>query len=309
MASPLEVNKMNTYTGHRDCVYTIERGRGFTFFTSGGDGMVVQWDEQTPDLGVLIATVQHSVYAIKLDEENNHLFVAENFSGIHKLEVSTKVSLASSSCTEAAIFDMLLLNENVWLVDAKGMLIVLDKKQLLTNTKLQLSTQSLRCMCYNPSLNEVLIGSSDHQIYVLDVSTYTCKKILKGHTNSIFSIVYDALHQRYVSVGRDAQMKVWAEDSKELITSIPAHMYAINDIKISANGLYYFTCSMDKSIKIWDASTLKLLKVIDKSRHAGHGTSVNKLMSGQEDGSLFSVSDDRTISNWAFYPKTNKKTV
>jgi hypothetical protein len=38
------------------------------------------------------------------------------------------------------------------------------------------------------------------------------------------------------------------------------------------------------------------LKVIDKARHAGHGTSVNKLL--WTPNRLLSASDDRSISAW-----------
>ena len=55
---------------------------------------------------------------------------------------------------------------------------------------------------------------------------------------------------------------------------------------------------MDKAIKVWDAKTFKLLKVIDKARHAGHGTSVNKLLWMNYKDTLVSCSDDRTISLW-----------
>ena len=75
-------------------------------------------------------------------------------------------------------------------------------------------------------------------------------------------------------------------------------MYAINHIVFSPDGSKYATASMDKSIKIWDAEKHKLLKVIDKSRHAGHGTSVNKLLWTQHEHWLVSASDDRSISVW-----------
>jgi WD40 repeat protein len=55
---------------------------------------------------------------------------------------------------------------------------------------------------------------------------------------------------------------------------------------------------MDKSIKVWDTNELRLLKVIDKARHAGHGTSVNKLLWTSYNNQLLSASDDRTISVW-----------
>jgi WD40 repeat protein len=49
---------------------------------------------------------------------------------------------------------------------------------------------------------------------------------------------------------------------------------------------------------VWDAETFSLLKVIDKSRHAGHGTSVNKVLWTEYNGYIVSGSDDRTLSVW-----------
>jgi len=55
---------------------------------------------------------------------------------------------------------------------------------------------------------------------------------------------------------------------------------------------------MDKSVKLWDAETFRLLKVVDRARYAGHGTSVNTVC-WLDDQTLISGSDDRTISVWA----------
>jgi WD40 repeat protein len=66
----------------------------------------------------------------------------------------------------------------------------------------------------------------------------------------------------------------------------------------SPDGKYFATASMDKSIKVWDTTAMKLLKVIDKARHAGHGTSVNKLLWTAFNNQLISTSDDRSISVW-----------
>jgi WD40 repeat protein len=49
---------------------------------------------------------------------------------------------------------------------------------------------------------------------------------------------------------------------------------------------------------VWDTKELKLLKVIDRARHGGHRTSVNKLLWTSYNDQLLSASDDRTISVW-----------
>jgi WD40 repeat protein len=58
---------------------------------------------------------------------------------------------------------------------------------------------------------------------------------------------------------------------------------------------------MDKSIKVWDAVSFKLLKVIDRARYAGHGTSINKLLWTPYQNQVVSCSDDRSLSVWKLH--------
>ena len=75
-------------------------------------------------------------------------------------------------------------------------------------------------------------------------------------------------------------------------------MYAVNTVSISPDHKNFVTGSMDKSIKVWNLETFQLLKVIDKSRHAGHATSVNKVLWSDHHGQVLSCSDDKKISVW-----------
>ena len=84
--------------------------------------------------------------------------------------------------------------------------------------------------------------------------------------------------------------------TKTCLKTIIAHDNEVNVvIKISITQIV--SGSKDKSIKVWEYKTFRLVKVIDKARHAGHGTSVNRLF-WDGDTQLFSCSDDRTISKW-----------
>jgi len=88
------------------------------------------------------------------------------------------------------------------------------------------------------------------------------------------------------------------KDNYSLIELVVGHIYTINDSSFSPDGKHFVTCSMDKTVKVWDAATLKLLKVIDKARHAGHGTSVNKVFWSSFNNQVISCGDDHTISIW-----------
>jgi hypothetical protein len=146
---------------------------------------------------------------------------------------------------------------------------------------------------------ELLLGCSDNVIYHLNANLNVEAKYL-WHQNSVFGITYFPDTKEVVSTGRDAKLVFSSlkEGLLEKKEQVAAHMYAINDLARHKDGKHFASCSMDKSIKIWSLKDHKLLKVIDKARHAGHGTSVNKLVWSTYNNQLISCSDDRIISIW-----------
>ncbi len=295
----LHVHKIGTYKGHKDSIYALEHGvTDSAFYTSGADGLVVAWDMQKPDEGKLIATLPNSVYALHYDQDANELLIGQNFEGVHVIDTISNTEKINAKITKDAIFDIKKILDWVLVATGDGCLIVLDAKDLSVIAKLKISEASIRVIAVHPNKKQLAIGSSDHLIRVIDIPSLRILHTLKGHTNSVFSLAYSPDGDLLLSAGRDAQLKVWDMLTYTPMHSIPAHMYAINHIAFSKSGKYFVTASMDKSIKVWNAAEFKLLKVIDKSRHAGHGTSVNKLWWSDFNNNIVSVSDDRTISIW-----------
>jgi len=110
---------------------------------------------------------------------------------------------------------------------------------------------------------------------------------------------YDNDGGRLLSGSRDARLKIWdTRSGYALGQEVVAHLYAINHLDLSPDGKHFVTCSMDRSVKVWELDEVRLLKVIDRARHAGHGTSVNRVLWTSFHEQLLSASDDRTISVW-----------
>jgi WD40 repeat protein len=294
-----QISKLATLTGHRDCVYVIESGEGSVFFTGSGDGMVVMWDINDPETGLVVAKFEHSVYSLKYLKERNQLLIGQNFQGVHLLDLASKKEVASTKITDASIFDIKVSKEFIFVGTGDGTLIVLDINDLTTISKMKLSEKSLRVIALHPDGKTLAVGFSDHSFKIIDLEKLKINLSIVGHTNSVFTLRYDAKGKHLLSAGRDAHLKVWdVEDGYTLKKDIVAHMFAINHIDYSPDYSLFATCSMDKSIKIWDSSEFRLLKIIDKARHTGHGTSVNKVLWSDFNNYLLSCSDDRTISIW-----------
>ncbi|KAA9340818.1 WD40 repeat domain-containing protein [Adhaeribacter soli] len=302
MASPLEVTKTATLTGHRDCVYTLERsGKDTIFYSAGGDGFVVAWNLNEPENGDLIANAEKSVYALKYLADKDLLVIGQNFKGLQIVAPEAKKLVQTVALPPVAIFDLAYSEKEQLLYAglADGTLVMLETVGFTVKKVVKLSDKSLRCFALNEVRNELAAGYSDHSIRIFDAQTLELKQQVDAHANSVFTLAYTPNGKFLLSGSRDAHLRIWnPEKNYEEHLSIIAHLFTINHLTFSPCGKYFATCSMDKSVKVWDAQTFKLLKVIDKARHAGHGTSVNKLFWSAHENALVSCSDDRTISVW-----------
>lgn len=296
--SAIQVKKQHTLTGHKDSLYTLCRYGESTFFSAGGDGMVVLWDLEDPETGQMIVKVPRSIYAIAYSEERQLLVVGQNFSGIHLIDVREKKEVGSLKLTDSSIFDIQVTNDAIYIGTSSGELFKVSwEMQLLKSVKL--TDMSIRSLAIAPNGRELAVGASDHHIRVLDMETLEVKEDFKAHEISVFAVRYHPQMPVLVSTSRDARFKVWDVDNNySLVEEVVGHMYAINHLDFSPDERFFATCSMDKSVKVWDAKEFRLLKVIDKARHAGHATSVNKLLWMDYRNWLVSCSDDRTISVW-----------
>lgn len=296
----MNVRKIDTFSGHRDCVYTlISDPNGRWFYSAGGDGLVVRWDVSKPDLGELIAQVGASVYAMALDGDTGLLWAGHNYEGIQVLDPTQKQAVASMKIGPSPIFDIKIWREKAYLALGDGVIVVIDIPTFAIQKYLKASQKSVRSLAIREESAELVAGFSDMSVSIFDLTSLTLKKRFQAHTNSVFSVNFSPDQRWLVTGGRDAHLKVWdVLDNYRLAHDIPAHLFAINHIAYRADGAFLATASMDKSIKIWDATTFRLVKVIDRARHAGHGTSINRVLWVKEKNLLVSGSDDRTISVW-----------
>ena len=298
--SKIQVNKLHTLTGHNDCIYALREGADPRFFFTGaGDGMVVEWDLDHPKDGKLLARLPHSVYALEVDHKRNTLIVGHNYEGIHVIDLNEKKEIWSLKLGTAAIFDLKIFGDELYVATGDGVLFVVDLESRAIKKHIKLSTKSIRVLAIASSKKLLALGFSDHSLQILDLAQGAAPIArLEGHSNSVFALDFSPGEEVLVSGGRDACLKFWNTNSYFLEENIVAHLYAINYLSFREDGKFLVTCSMDKSLKIWDSTSRNLLKVIDKARNAGHGTSINKVFWSTYSGVIVSVSDDRTIAIW-----------
>ena len=290
--STLQIERIDTFSGHRGPVYALENGVDSLFYSAGSDGWVVQWNLAKPDLGKVIAQIEGSVYAMKLDA-SGILWIGHNYEGIQGIQVADQTQIFAIPTKGLSIFSIAFVGPNAWIGHNEGLITVVDLATKLVVKHIKASASSARCFCVLAD-NRVAVGYSDGFVRVFD-SEYQLVRDFKAHDSSVFSL--QSRGGELYSVGKDARIKRWSNDF-QLLNEVIGHIYAIHDIQFSPDGKWFATASMDKTVKVWESETLTLRKVLDASRHGGHKNSVNKLIWSSFDDLLVSASDDKNLSIW-----------
>ncbi|MFZ9980806.1 MAG: WD40 repeat domain-containing protein [Cyclobacteriaceae bacterium] len=291
--------KVFKFQGHRDCIYQLESaGDDKSFFSAGGDGMIVRWNLDHPDQGNLIARTEGSVYSMCFIPSTGILLAGQNNEGIHAIDVIKKERVASSALGSVSIFDLKVSGGRVYAGTSAGELVILDPAELKTIAKLKLSEGSLRTIAIHPLTGNLALGFSDCSVKIFDTRSGTVTEDWQAHHLSVFTLCWSPDGKYLLSGSRDAKIKCWEwNDQGPECREVTAHLFAVNHVIYSPGGEHFLTCSMDKTIKIWSSRDLSLHRVLDKARHAGHGHSVNRLVWINDD-TFASAGDDRIISVW-----------
>lgn len=300
MPESFKVKKLHQLTGHNASVFCVGDFNDASRFLSGaGDGWVVEWNFENPEMGRLLAKVETQIFALKYLKNTTTVVVGNMNGGVHWVDLEQPEKTKNIAHHKKGVFAILHFNDRVFTAGGAGLLSRWDIENRRAVESIHLSNQSLRCLDYHPARNEIAVGASDHSIYLLDADSMSIRKrIEKAHDNSVFSVHYSPDGKKLFSGGRDAMLKVWDLESFQCINAQPAHWYTINDLAISPNGQWLATASRDKTIKIWDTQTFQLLKVLDTIRDGGHLNSVNRLFWSAFENTLVSCSDDRSIILW-----------
>ncbi|MEM6965264.1 MAG: WD40 repeat domain-containing protein [Bacteroidota bacterium] len=302
----IEVKKVAQLTGHKGGIFTLTPSdEQYLFLSGAGDGWIVEWDLRHPKDGRLLARAEDtqingkaSIFALL---KHNDLILAGNMNGgLHWIFPNDTSKNKNSLPHKKGVFDAQVIDNQLFTLGGQGVLTKWSLTNQLPTESIQLSGKSLRAIDFFPKRNELAIGASDGNIYILNATELSIKYTLQNaHDNSVFTLKYAPDGSQLWSGGRDAHLKVWdVENIFENIFSVPAHWYTVNSLVFSPDGKMVATGSRDKTIKIWDTKNFQLLKVLDTIKNGCHVNSVNTLLWSEYNHWLVSGSDDRSIIVW-----------
>jgi WD40 repeat protein len=112
-------------------------------------------------------------------------------------------------------------------------------------------------------------------------------RALRGHGEGISDVHFDARGARLLTASSDGTGRLWRTDG-ETLAILRGHTQHVYKAVWSPDDRFIATASQDSSIRLWEASTGRLLTIISTHNNAVWDVAFSPggayLMSGSEDG-------------------------
>ena len=298
----MQLSLQHRLTGHQGSIYALEQGGvAGTFFSGGGDRIVAEWAPEKGQDGLVVARATDAVYALCYLPASRRLLVGQGSGAIHVIDLDTNREIRLIQLGSSAIFTLRKhpTEQAVLVLSADGVLSVLEEQSLELIRQIRLSGKKLRSLVIDAERKRMLVGCGDGSVAVLSSEDWSLLHRFQAHAQdfSVNALCFSPDGNYILSGSRDAHLKVFSTEDFSEVHVIPAHNYAIYDIRFSPDGTYFATASRDKTVKIWAYEDMKVLRRLEGNDGKGHVNSVNKLL-WLDDGTLLSAGDDRAIQCW-----------
>ncbi len=287
-----------------DCNLIEAFGLGFNIYSmayigqgkaiaGGSMGRISIIDRKTNVLPVL-HKVDSAVFSMHYVASSQVVILGTQSGKLYKLDLlSNKLDLIDN--LGYTLFSIASDERYLYIGNKNGELTILDKINYRRIAIQKIGHTAIRKIISN-GFNQLLLSSSNGDV-LLRIETGEVLELYKAE-KSIFSICIDYKNGKFLFGGMDAMLYGLDMESRGLVSKIPAHLATINDLMILENSNYLVSAARDKTIKIWDAKTLALCKVLEASKMKMHTASVNCIINMCDMDSFISGSDDGSLFLW-----------
>lgn len=287
----MQINVIREFvlSGHSGPLYTLlSRDTPEGILAGGSDGVISFWPAGS-DQGQALARCEQAVFCLQW-LVTDHLLLAGTQAGIlYWIDVRKRDVIRSLKVSDRPLFDIRIFEADILVSDGGGCIHSNAPDGNITRSCF--GTSSIRCM--TGVGDRLLAGNSDGRILSWLPETGIRDEV-QAHRLSVFRLL--PWNDLLFTAGRDAHINCFTLGDLSPHMSVPAHMFAINDLVLPPSLGLLFSGSMDKTVKIWSPQDLTLLKVLDHDRHGMHRHGINRLAWAHD--RLYTCGDDRNIMVW-----------
>jgi len=293
-----EITLVSTLTGHQNPIFTLAQPEHTNLlYTAGNDKGVVEWDLSTMSFKRILCQVSASVYTLLAIPDTTLLAIGMRSGQIMIVDRETQSLRANLSTENGAVFSLQIIPSKGELIaiGEEGVAYVWDLARFELLYRFKISDTTVRVIAIDPNGEFLAFGDKQGVIYSYSLADFELVSKQKIHDLAVTSLLFQ---QGYLFSGaRDAKLMKLKPANLSIEKSITAHMFTVYGIDQSFSDDLLATVSRDKTMKIWRADDLALVKNIGRDRgFDSHNLSINAFL--WKDEYLYTVSDDKTIKVW-----------
>ncbi|CAE6529346.1 unnamed protein product [Rhizoctonia solani] len=107
----------------------------------------------------------------------------------------------------------------------------------------------------------MVTGGSDGQVVVWNLITGAVHKARRDTEDSVLCV--RASSKTIVACGKDRQLRIYSLPDLKLVHILMSHRAAVNALSLSPDGLFVISASGDRSVRIWDTVTGKIVASLE----------------------------------------------
>ncbi len=294
--------KIGETKGHTGPIYDTSLGKSQnSIFTCSGDRFLAEWDLKTMTASPFSVRLEQPCFAIEHHREAGLLLLGNSLGGIHLIDLKASKELRLLQAHEKGVFSFLRWRnqdgkELLLSGGGAGKLQVWNYPEMSLYRTIVMSPSKIRCI---EALEDgrIFIGQSNGMATVMDDVFFNTHHEWQAHEGGVFSMLHHPKKKIIITGGKDGHLRLWKKDGFDEVLAIPAHNFGIYDLQLVKNK-YLVSASRDKTLTLWDISSMDLLHRARRPQMHTHTHSINTLIWNNELEILVSAGDDRRIIFW-----------
>lgn len=294
----LEIKLRHSLKGHKGPIYALCKGtQPNSVISAGADRQVIEWNLDSGE-GRLLANAAATVMSLLYLEETGLLLIGQTEGGVHVIHLEEKKEIKYLKGHTSYIFDILYLplKEELVFSSADGSISVWSSTTFERLYAHSYAQMKLRKMDLNQEGNAIALSRGDNCISLISTKDYVEKRRIE--TTASVNVSRFTPDGKYLLAGdKMAHLHKIRISDGEILSSLPAHYWAIYDICFSPTSNYFATASRDKIVKVWEAESMQVLQRLEGRKAEAHTHSVNSLY-WEHENTLVSAGDDGLVRSW-----------